>query len=213
MIRRPTKGQLPFYLISPNKPNPQTYVYQQDGAGDPIEITVDNSVNPFETDQRKMLQLTSLMDDFYRDHDTRPLAEFLRTLTVYEYQKISCFFRFLREKQSIRVRILPMHYYTHQLSALCRKHKVPTAADLPPNAGKYYYSIYCGFKGFIVPPMNEKTRSPAKGTPVPPSVATKQRTDNINATGSHEAMYSFERRQAFCFHKPPKGKRRKQNPR
>jgi hypothetical protein len=133
---------------------------------------------------------------FYGNHDTKPLGEYLKTLTVYEYQKISCFFYFLREQQTVRIRIVPMHYYIYQLEALCRKHHVSTPSQIPPTAGWYYYSIYCGFKGFIVPPEGAKPK--------------KERTSNLYACGSREAMYSFDKGEVFCFHKINKSKRRKQ---
>jgi hypothetical protein len=132
------------------------------------------------------------MNTFYSDHDVKPITDFLKKLTVYEYQKISCFFYFLREQQNIRILVLPEHYYLYQLEAFCKKKKVRTPAEIPQNAGQYYYSTYCGFKGFIVPPEG-----------------VKQNTSNLYACGSREAMYSFDKDQVFCFHKN-KSKRRKQ---
>src|SRR5690606_16869041 len=70
-----------------------------------------------------------------------------------------------------------------------------TAKDIPHRAGLYYYSIYCGFKGFIVPTED-----------------TKQRSNNLNASGSQETMYSFETNEVRCFHKENKSRRRKKNP-
>lgn len=196
LIRRCPKDRIPFFLLAKQEAAPTPYLYRQSEKDEWKEILINVNKNPFETEPKKMVKLVELMYNFYGDHDTKPLGEFLKTLTVYEYQKISNFFYFLREQQTVRCLVLPMHYYEYQLEALCKKHHVSCPAQIPARAGLYYYSVYCGFKGFVIPPEN-----------------AKQRTSNLNASGSHEAMYSFDKGQVFCFHKVNKSKRRKQNPR
>ena len=196
LIIRHTNYDVPFYILAKQEPIPQSYMYRKSEVDPWKDIMIDANKNPFETDHKKLTQLRGLMYGFYNDHDIKPLGDFLKSLTVYEYQKVSCFFHNLKEKQSVRLLIMPMHYYEAQLSALCKKHHVICPSQIPPRAGLYYYSRYCGFKGFVIP--LEKPN---------------QKTSNLNACGSHEAMYSFEKGKVFCFHKINKSKRRKQNPR
>jgi hypothetical protein len=184
LIKRCPKDRIPFFLLAKQEPNHVPYLYRENEESEWEEILVNVNRNPMENEPKKVMKLVELMYNFYGEHDNKPLAEFLRSLTVREYQKISNFFFFLRDQQSVRCRILPMHYYEHQLEALCKKYHVSCPMLIPPRAALYYYSPYCGFKGFIVPPEG-----------------AKQRTSNLNASGSHEAMYSFDEGQVKCFHK------------
>lgn len=202
LIKRVPKDKIPLFLLAKQRPKLMKSALRRDPQSDPNdpksweEIYVNVNYNPFQTDQEKLNKLVELMYNFYANHDSKPFAEFLKELTVYEYQKISNFFYILREQQTVRCRILPMHYYKYQLEALCKKHHVRCPAELPAKAGMYYYSLYCGFKGFIVHPEG-----------------SKQKTSKLHASGSTETMYSFDKGHVFCFHKVNKSKRRKANPR
>lgn len=194
MIMRTPIDYIPWFLLAEQEPNYETCLYK-DETGSWEQVIVDMNKNPFETDKRKLTRLLDIMYDFYIDHDTKRIKPYLKSLTVYEYQKISAFFYFLNQKQTARLVLLPMNYYEYQLEALCKKNHVTCAENIPEGSGMYYYSINCGFKGFLVPIKSDK-----------------EKTDNLNANGSMDTMFCSESKTVVCFHKINKSKRRKQNP-
>jgi hypothetical protein len=194
LIQRTPLYDIPWFILARMKPNYRPCMYRDDN-GEWRRVLFDMNKNPFETDERKIVHLIELMYDFFTDHDPKRIRSYLKTLTVYEYQKIKNFFYILRERHVARVFVLPMNYYEKQLIAMCKKYKVARPIDIPVEAGMFYYSPVCGFKGFIVP-----------------TDMTKQKTDNLNANGSIDTMYCWETDSVVCLHKMNKSKKRKQNP-
>lgn len=187
-------NSIPWYILKAPPPRWKEMVVLESNGTEEYEVvrTVNINENPFATEEEILRKLGEIVYKFYEDRDVKIFAPFFKTLSVYNFQKISHFFTCLKEIHSVRILTLPMHYYEAQLKAHCKKERCARPADLPEKTGWYYYSIYCGFKGLLVP---------VEGT--------KQRTDNLNAFGSHEAMFSFYDNKPYCFHKKYKVNPRK----
>jgi hypothetical protein len=96
-----------------------------------------------------------------------------------------------------------MHIYEYQLEALCKKHHVSCPAQIPERAGRYLFSPYCGFKGFLVPTCDKSKKRKNANQNNSKVITKKERSKNtfLNANGSKDTLYSPFRDGIYCFHR------------